>query len=135
MSSAESTSRFRRDLAGTILCVVALALFAVSVALVLIFLAGFDLLVLGITSWVHPFDVAVAWARTLGGIGLMGGSAGIAALGWLGVERLVGPLGKLAHLRLPTHHPARRTRSFVAVIGLLLALICLPFAGAIASWL
>ena len=131
MSPAESLPRLRRYIAGTILCVIALALFALSVALILILLAGIGLLVGGIVSWVHPVDVASAWARTLAGVGLISGSAGMGALGWLVVEGLVGPLGKLARLRPPPDHPVRRTRTFVAVVGLLVALICLPFAAAI----
>lgn len=131
MTSAALESRVRRIVTGLILYGVAATLFAVSVALGLTLLAGVGLLVGGIVSWVHPVDVAAAWARTLGGIGLIGGSAGIGALGWLAVEGLVGPLGRLAHLRLHPNHPARRPRKFVAVVGLLLALICLPFAAAI----
>ena len=120
MTSAALESRVRRIVTGLILYGVAATLFAVSVALGLTLLAGVGLLVGGIVSWVHPVDVAGAWARTLGGTGLIGGSAGIGALGWLAVEGLVGPLGRLARLR-----------KFVAAVGLLLALICLPFAAAI----
>ena len=121
----------RRLIAGIILCGVVLALFAVCVALLLILLAGIGLLVGGIVSWVHPVDVAAAWARTLAGIGLIGGSAGVGAVGWLAVEASVEPLGKFARLRLHPSHPAQRPRKFIAVVGLLLALICLPFAAAI----
>lgn len=115
------------------MCVVALALFAVSAALFLICLAGIGLLIEGIVSWLRPVDVASAWARTLGGVGLVGASTGIGALGWLGVERLVGPLGRFARLRRRPRHfdTLRRTRKFVAALGILLALICLPFAAAI----
>ncbi len=144
---AQNQSRPRRALAALILCVVALAVFAGAVALFLICLAGFALLISGLSSWLHPVDVASAWARTLAGVGLIGGSAGFAALGWLAVERLAGPLGQLARLRnrVPrsasrTGSELQRTRKFVAIIGILVALICLPFAAAIhatthASWL
>lgn len=138
MSSAQTPSRPRRILAGFILWILALAMFAIAVALFLICLAGFALLVAGISSWLHAVDVAGAWARTLGGIGLIGGSAGIGALGWLAVERLPRPLGRFAHLRnrIPRPVPGeeaalQRARKFVAVIGILVALICLPFAAAI----
>jgi uncharacterized membrane protein HdeD (DUF308 family) len=131
-------SWLRRVLAGLILCGVALAMFSAAVALFLICLAGFALLVAGISSWLHPVDVASAWARTLAGIGLIGGSAGFAALQWLAVERLAAPLGRLAHLRNRVVRSAskgetqlRRARKFVAVVGILVALICLPFAAAI----
>lgn len=130
--------RLRRIIAGLTLCVVAVAVFAVAVALFLICVGGIVLLIAGLASWVHPVDVASAWARTLGGIGLIGGSAGLAALGWLVVEGLAGPLGDFARLRSRARHAPegeesalQRTRKFVAVVGILLALICLPFAAAI----
>ncbi|HEY7888971.1 MAG TPA: hypothetical protein VIC29_12190 [Steroidobacteraceae bacterium] len=133
MKPAKSVSRLRRIATGTILYGVAAALFALSVALLLICLAGAGLLVMGVLSWARPGNVAAAWARTLAGLGLIGGSGGIWALGRLGVEGLVGPLGQ-------RQIAMRRRRKFIAVIGILLALICLPFAAAIhasaqASWL
>lgn len=138
MPGAESQSRPRRFLAGLILWAVVLAAFALAVAFFLIGLAGFALLIAGVSSWLHPADAASAWARTLAGIGLIGGSAGFAALGWLAAERLAGPLGRFARLRdgagrsaPPGETPLQRARKFVAAIGILLALICLPFAAAI----
>ncbi|MDE2050075.1 MAG: hypothetical protein KGL45_07100 [Gammaproteobacteria bacterium] len=137
----------RRIIAAITLCVAALVVFAAAVGLFLICLAGFALLIAGISSWLQRVDVAAAWARTLGGIGLIGGSAGLAALGWLAVERLAGPLRRVARLRnrAPRAAPERETtlqraRKFVAIVGILLALICLPFAAAIhattrAPWL
>src|SRR5215469_12603429 len=98
MIRAEDLSRLRRMPTGLILCVVALSLFALSVALVLICQVGIALLITSLVSWVHPVDVASAWARTRAGIALIGGSAGIGALGWLAVERLMGPRGRLARL-------------------------------------
>lgn len=147
MSSPQDPSRPRRVLAGLILWIVALAMFAIAVALFLICLAGFALALAGISSWLDHAQVASAWARTLGGVGLIGGSAGLAALGWLAVERLPGPLGHFAHLRYRARPPVsdeetalQRARKFVAAIGILLALMCLPFAAAIhvtshAPWL
>lgn len=105
MTSAAPVSRRRRPVTGLIRYGVAAGLFALSVVLVLICLAGLGLLVMGFQSWVHPGNVASAWARTLAGVGLMGGSGGAIAL--------------------------RRGRKFVAVVGIVLALICLPFAAAI----
>ena len=143
MKPAESVSRLRRIATGTILYGVAAALFALSVALLLICLVGAGLLVMGVLSWTRPSNVAAAWARTLAGLGLIGGSGGIWALGRLGVEGGVGALGKFARLRSRAPHHAsgpeasqrevamRRRRKFIAVIGILLALICLPFAAAI----
>ncbi len=134
----KSRPRLRRRIAGLALGVLALAVFAVLVALLLVCLLGIALLILGLASWVHPIDVASAWARTLGGIGLIGGSAGLAALGWLGVERvaqLLGEFARLPHLARPLsaqgESALQRARKFVAVVGILLALICLPFAAAI----
>jgi len=143
----QNPSRPRRVFAALMLSVVALAAFAAAVGLFLICLAGCALLISGISSWLHPIDVAAAWARTLAGIGLIGGSAGFAALGWLAVEKLAAPLGRFAHLRNRIPRPAakgetelQRTRKFVAIVGILVALICLPFAAAIhatthAPWL
>jgi|SRR6185437_12672107 len=135
MTRAGSLSRLRRVLAGLVLCVVVLAVFAIAVALFILCLVGIALLVAGLVSWVHRVDVASSWARTLGGLGLIGGSTGVAALGWLAVERLAGPLGDFARLRYraPEEEEStlQRTRKFVAVVGILLALICLPFAAAI----
>src|SRR6185312_9374225 len=119
----------------------------IAVALLLICLAGLALTLAGISSWLDHAEAASAWARTLGGVGLIGGSAGLAALGWLAVERLPGPLGRFAHLRYRVRPPVldeetalQRARKFVAAIGILLALMCLPFAAAIhvtnhAPWL
>lgn len=131
----------RRLLTGLILCVLALAMFAVAVALFLILLVGIALLFTGAASWLHPADVASAWARTLAGVGLIGGSCGLAALGWMAVERLAAPLGAFARLRprgglrawaqAGAESAVPRARRFVAVVGILLALICLPFAAAI----
>jgi hypothetical protein len=129
----ETPSRPRRILSGPVPYVVALVVGALAVALLIVGVLGIVLLVAGLSSWLHPGDVAAAWARTLGGIGLIGGSAALAALLWLAVERAVGS-GSGGESGL------RRARKFVAAIGILLALICLPFAAAIhasapAPWL
>ncbi|MGH8202278.1 MAG: hypothetical protein ACREVO_18235 [Steroidobacteraceae bacterium] len=101
---------------------VSLAVFPLGIALAIVCLLGVVLLGAGLLSWLHPVDVASAWARTLGGIGLIGGSAGLMALGWLAVDRVAARREETA---------VRRARKFIAVIGILLALICLPFAAAI----
>ncbi|HEV2443025.1 MAG TPA: hypothetical protein VGT07_10930 [Steroidobacteraceae bacterium] len=136
--SQRHPSQRRGILATLILCVVVVAVFVAAAALFIGGLLGVALLIVGISSWLHPVDVAFAWARTLAGLGLIGGSSGLAALGWLAVERLAAPLGELARLghRVLDSAPAaqtslRRARGFIAVIGILLALICLPFAAAI----
>ena len=138
MAGTESQSRPRRLLAELIPGVIGVAIFVLAAALFLICLGGIALLVAGVSSWLRPGDVAAAWARTLGGVGLISGSIGLAALGWLAVERLASPPGLFAHLRhgaprsLPGEETGvRRARTFVAAIGILLALICLPFAAAI----
>ena len=94
--------------------VLAAALFVLSLALLLICLVGCGLLVMGLLSWMHPGNVASAWARTLAGLGLIGGSGGIGLLARPGRAIAM-----------------RHRRNFVAVVGLVLALICLPFAAAI----
>ena len=96
---------------------VALAAYAVAAAL---FALGIGLLLVGVLSWLHRVDVAAAWARTLAGIGLIGCGAGFAALGRL----LVAGMSRREMI-------VDRTLKFAAVIGTLLALVCLPFAAAI----
>ena len=118
---------------GPIPYVVALVVGALAVALLIVGVVGIALLVDGLLTWLHPGAVAAAWARTLGGVGLIGGSAALAALLWLAVEGFVGRARQ-------EETAVRRARKFVAVIGILLALICLPFAAAIhvsahAPWL
>jgi hypothetical protein len=127
MTRAEHLPRLR----GALLCVVALVVLAFAVALLAIGLLGIALLIAGVLSWLHPVDVASAWARTLAGIGLIGGSTALAALGWLALGGMAPLLGDVARLRYRALSPASRTLRFVAVIGILLALICLPFAAAI----
>jgi hypothetical protein len=127
-----SSSGPRQILSGPIPYVVALVVGALAVALLIVGVLGIVLFIAGLASWLHPGEVAVAWARTLAGIGLMGGSAALGALLWLAVERVVG--------RGAGESRVHRARKFVAVIGLLLALVCLPFAAAIhvsahRSWL
>lgn len=115
MTRAESLSRLRRGLLG-LAAVVACAFAAV------FFVLGIVLLGAGLLSWLHPLHVALAWARTLAGIGLIGSSAALAALGWLALR------GMASRQIL-----MNRKLKFAAVIGALLALICLPFAAAIGA--
>lgn len=122
MSQAEPLSRVRMALLGFI----ALMAYAIAAAL---FVLGIALLVVGILSWLHPIHVAVAWARTLAGVGLIGSGAAFAALGRLAVAAMA-----------DREIAISRKLKFAALIGILLALICLPFAAAIktvahASWL
>jgi hypothetical protein len=120
----EDSSQPRRIPAGPIPYVVALVVGALAVALFGIGVLGIALLIAGATSWTHPGAVATAWARTLAGIGLLGGSAALGALLWLAAERLTGRVSR-------EETGVRRARKFVAAIGILLALVCLPFAAAI----
>lgn len=135
---AEYPSQRRRSMATLILCAAVVAAFVAAVALLIVGLLGAALLIVGISSWLHPVDVASAWARTLAGLGLIGGSVALAALEWLAVGRLAAPLGEFARLghRVLGSAPdggasPRRACKFIAVVGILLALICLPFAAAI----
>ena len=113
MSRAADPSRLRRALLG------AVALILATSALALLVL-GAGLLIAGIFSWLRPINTAFAWARTLAGLGLMGGGAGLVALAWLAFEGMARRQAVLD-----------RKLKFAAVIGSLLALICLPFGAAI----
>jgi hypothetical protein len=138
MSRAKHAGRPRGALTVTFLWLLALVVLALAAALFVIGLLGIALLLEGLISWLHPVDAASAWARTLAGVGLIGGSAGVGALGWLGLERMARLRDGVARLPLRVLDPAsdadtsmRRARKFVAVVGILLALICLPFAAGI----
>ena len=122
MSRTAYPPRLRQALLG------AAALLLAALAAVLCVL-GAALLIAGLCSWLRPVNVASAWARTLAGIGLVGGSAGLAALAWLALRGLTRRQVVMS-----------RKLKFAAVIGSLLALICLPFGAAIGamthvSWL
>jgi hypothetical protein len=78
MVGAQSRSRLR----GALLGVAAALSLAIALALCTL---GVALLIAGIGSWLHPGDVAAAWARTLVAIGLIGAAACLAALGWPGI--------------------------------------------------
>lgn len=115
MNRAAYLPRLRQALlraAALLLATSALALCALGIAL----------LVAGLLSWLRPANVASAWARTLAGIGLAGASTGFAALAWLA-------FAALAQRRAVMN----RKLKFAAVIGSLLALICLPFGAAIGA--
>jgi hypothetical protein len=107
MTGAEHGSQLRAGFVG------AVAVTSLAIGLPL-FGLGIVLLAAGVLSWLHPVAVASAWARTLAGLGLIGGGTCLTALGWLG-----------------TGWRIRRRLKFIAAIGLLLALICLPFGVAI----
>jgi len=112
-------------LRGALLGVVAAVSLAIAVPL---FALGTALLIAGTLSWLHPGDLAAAWARTLAGVGLIGSSAFFAALGWPAAGWL-----RIRGMTAPgeTEMAMSRRLEFLAVIGLLLALICLPFGAAI----
>jgi hypothetical protein len=138
MSRAEDRSRLCAIPAGLTGRLIALAALAAALSLLIVGLVGIALLITGLLAWLNPADVASAWARTLGGIGLIGGSAGFTALGWQALARVVKPSGSLArpNLQMARNHiegdiALNRTPNFIAAIGILLALICLPFAAAI----
>jgi hypothetical protein len=110
-------------------------LLATAAALAVAALAGLALLGLGIRGWLHPVDVPAAWTRTLAGIGLLSGSAGAESLCWLAVAGLI----RRAHARgticsrvleiTDEETGIGRAMKFIAVIGLVSALICLPLAA------
>ncbi|HVS77121.1 MAG TPA: hypothetical protein VHE11_09315 [Steroidobacteraceae bacterium] len=112
-----------------VLGLVALVAIASAIGVLIAGLLGLALLVAGIVSWLRPGDLTEAWARTLAGAGSIGISGALAALAWTAGSAF-------AHARRPDLDPARgeatrRTLKFVAILGILLALVCLPFAAAI----
>lgn len=115
-------------LRGAVLVVAAALSFTIAVPL---FALGLALLIVGVLSWLHhPADLAPAWARTLAGMGLIGAGACLAALGWPRVGWLrIGTCREAAAAHRET--AMSRRLKFIAVIGLLLALVCLPFGAAI----
>src|SRR6185312_5855958 len=115
MTRAESLLQLRQALMG----LVALVVCAFAATLLVL---GVVLLAAGILTWLHPVDVASAWARTLAGIGLIGCSATFAALGWLALRGM-------ARREIVMN----RKLKFAGVLGTLLALICLPLAAAIGA--
>jgi hypothetical protein len=129
MGGEEGPSRRGDGLRGTSLRGALLGVAAaLSLAIALpLFALGVVLLIAGILSWMHPGDVASAWARTLAGVGLIGAAACLAALGGPGVGWL--RIGEMT--RRETEMALSRRLRFVAVIGLLLVLVCLPFGAAI----
>lgn len=133
MTGGQSPPRWR----DAFLAVAAALSLAIAVP---IFALGLALLIAGILSWLHAGDVASAWARTLAGLGLIGGGACLAALGWPGVGWLsIGTYREVGAHREAETATSRRLK-FIAVIGILLALACLPFGVAIraathAPWL
>jgi hypothetical protein len=117
-------------LGGALLCLFALEVLAFTVAVGVVGL-GVGSLIVGLLSWLRAVDVAFAWASTLGGMGLIGGGIAGAAFAWLALGGVVPRLGDIQRLRYRALSPAARTLKFMAAIGILLALICLPFAAAI----
>jgi uncharacterized sodium:solute symporter family permease YidK len=109
---------------GTLLGVATVLALTIAAALLAL---GIALFVAGLLTWVHRGHVASAWARTLAGVGLIGGGACLAALGsltigWLRIGRMGSRWDDAAVSRL---------LKFAAVIGFLVVLICLPFGAAI----
>ena len=115
MSRTAYPSRLRQALLGSLALLLAVS------ALMLLAL-GAALLVAGLLSWLRPVNAASDWARTLAGVGLVGGSVGFAALAWLAS-------GAMTHRRTLMN----RKPKFAAVIGCLPALVCLPFGAAIGT--
>jgi uncharacterized membrane protein len=83
---------------GILAFVLGVLLFAGSVA-------GLGLLLSGLLHWDGMHALAHATARTLAGIGLIGGSLGVGALLWLMLEGLVKLLGRYARLHYQVLKP------------------------------
>jgi uncharacterized membrane protein len=89
------------------LCVFAIMAFACGITLVAVGIAGFAVLLSGLFHWLGPAGAA---SRILAGIGLLGGSIGFAALGWLVLEGIVRLLGNYARLHYRVLKPAMQTQ-------------------------
>jgi uncharacterized membrane protein len=89
-----------------ILSVIAVVSFAGGIALLAIGVAGFGVLVSGLFHWLGPAGAVGAASRMLAGIGLLGGSIGFAAVGWLMLEGIVRLLGNYARLHYRVLKPA-----------------------------
>jgi uncharacterized membrane protein len=81
--------------------VMAMVLFAVSIAAVWVLMSG-------LLHWDNFSTIVSASARMLVGIGLLGGSVGCAALLWLLLEGVVRLLGRYARLHYQVLKPADR---------------------------
>jgi uncharacterized membrane protein len=88
------------------LCVFAILTFAAGITLFAIGVAGLGVLLSGLFHWMSPAGVAAAASRVLAGIGLLGGSIGFTALGWLVLEGIVRLLGNYARLHYRVLKPA-----------------------------
>ena len=80
------------------LCVFGILSFVAGVVLFGIGIAGLAVLLSGLFHWMGAAGLAVGASRVLAGIGLLGGSIGFAALGWLVLEGIVKLLGNYARL-------------------------------------
>lgn len=111
------------------------ALLIGAAALALTGLAGLALLALAGLGWAQGLDVPGAWTRTLAGIGLLGGGAGAESLCWLAIRGLLrrsdagGALSARVLEITGEDSGIGRAMKFIAVIGLVSALICLPLAA------
>jgi uncharacterized membrane protein len=72
--------------------------FALGVVVFALGVAGLGLLLSGVFHWFGPHGIVNALARTLGGIGLVGGSVGLGCLLWIVLEALMRFLGRYARL-------------------------------------
>jgi uncharacterized membrane protein len=90
------------------LLVFALSAFVAAMVLFAVSVAGLGLLLSGLLHWDNFATVASASARTLAGVGLLGGGLGCAALLWLLLEGLVRLLGRYARLHYQVLKPADR---------------------------
>jgi uncharacterized membrane protein len=89
--------------------VFAVVVFAAGIALFGIGIAGMAVLLSGLFHWLGPAGIAGAASRVLAGIGLLGGSIGFAALGWIVLEAIVRLLGNYARLHYQLLKPATPT--------------------------
>jgi uncharacterized membrane protein len=86
--------------------VFAVLVFAGGITLFALGIAGLAVLLSGLFHWMGPAGIACAASRVLAGIGLLGGSIGFAALGWIVLEAVVRLLGNYARLHYQVLKPA-----------------------------
>ena len=79
--------------------------FVMGILLLASSVAGLGLVLSGLLHWEGMNALAHATARTLAGIGLIGGSLGVGALLWLMLEGLVKLLGRYARLHYQVLKP------------------------------
>ena len=92
------------------LLVVGVIVFALGAIVLALGVAGLGLVLSGVFHWSGAHGIINALARTLGGVGLIGGSVGLGCLMWIVLEALLRFLGRYVRLHYrvlkPLEQPA-----------------------------